>query len=89
MNDVPREGRSADTKGGLLGLYRDMLLLRRFEEELYKFVEAKQKVWLASYVVLLFVFAAFFYLLRLGYLDFAGQFTPLLQRLSAGGMAKI
>jgi small-conductance mechanosensitive channel len=50
-------------------------------------VEAKQKVWLAGYVVLLFVFAALFYLLRLGYLDFAGNLTPLLQRMAAGGMA--
>jgi small-conductance mechanosensitive channel len=52
-----------------------------------KVVEAKQKVWIAGYVILLFVFAAAFYLLRLNYFDFAERYVPLLQRLAAGGMA--
>jgi small-conductance mechanosensitive channel len=52
-------------------------------------VEAKQKAWLASYVLLLVAFGAVFYLLRLGYFDLGERFQPLGQRLAVGGMAII
>lgn len=50
-------------------------------------VETRHKFWLATYVILLFGFAAVFYLARLEYFGFAERFIPLVQRLAAGGMA--
>jgi small-conductance mechanosensitive channel len=50
-------------------------------------VEAREKIWFASYIILLFGFAAVYYLLRLDYINFGERFHPLSQRLAMGGMA--
>jgi small-conductance mechanosensitive channel len=50
-------------------------------------VETKQKVWLGTYALLLLFFGGLYYLLRLGLLNFAGKYVPLLQRLNLGVMA--
>ena len=47
-------------------------------------VERKQKLWFGTYVLLLLGFAALYYVIRLGVLDFPERFNPLLQRLSLG-----
>lgn len=50
-------------------------------------VEPKQKFWIGIYVLFFIVFLVIYYLLRLGYLDFANRYVPLLQRLILGAMA--
>jgi small-conductance mechanosensitive channel len=50
-------------------------------------VETKQKVWLVTYVLLLFVLGGLYYLLRLGVFNFAGKYVALLQRFTLGMMA--
>jgi small-conductance mechanosensitive channel len=52
-------------------------------------VETRQKVWLGTYVLLLILFASLYYLLRLGIFDFAGEYVPLIQRLTLGMMATV
>lgn len=50
-------------------------------------VETKQKFWLGTYLLLLLGFGTIYYLLRLGYFDFAVRYIPPLQRLALGAMA--
>jgi small-conductance mechanosensitive channel len=50
-------------------------------------VETKEKLWLGTYLLLLLGFGAAYFLLRLGYLDFAFRYVPPLQRIALGGMA--
>ena len=51
-------------------------------------VEAKQKFFLGTYMLVLLAAGAFYYLVRLGYLDIiAGRFSPLIQRVALGSMA--
>jgi small-conductance mechanosensitive channel len=50
-------------------------------------VETRQKVWLGTYVLLLFVLGGLYYLLRLGVFNFAGKYVTLLQRFTLGMMA--
>lgn len=45
------------------------------------------KYWLLAYALSLLVFTTFFYLLRLGFLNFTGNYLPLLQRVCLGAMA--
>jgi small-conductance mechanosensitive channel len=47
-------------------------------------VEPKQKFWLVTYFVLFASAAAFYYLVRLGYLGLSEQATQLAQRLTVG-----
>ncbi len=50
-------------------------------------VKAKHKFWFGSYLLVFLGLAAFYYLLRLRFLGFAAQVTPLLQRFILGAMA--
>src|ERR687894_2475733 len=50
-------------------------------------VKTRQKLWLGTYILLLIVFGTLYYLLRLGVFNFAGEYVPLLQRLTLGVMA--
>src|SRR5688572_27518600 len=57
------------------------------KEETAVVVEAKHKVWFGSYLLLLLGLTGLYYLLRLGFFDFAAPYVPLLQRLTLGAMA--
>lgn len=57
------------------------------KEETVVAVEVRHKVWFTSYLVALLGLAGLYYLLRLGFLDFAALYLPLLQRLTLGAMA--
>jgi len=50
-------------------------------------VETRHKVWLGSYILLLFVLGVVYYLLRRKELAFAEDYIPLIQRLVVGFMA--
>jgi small-conductance mechanosensitive channel len=50
-------------------------------------VETRQKFWIGSYLLLLLAFGVLYYLIRLGFFSFAGGYTQLIQRLTAGAMA--
>ncbi len=50
-------------------------------------VETKHKFWLATYILLLLGFGVIYYLLRLGFFDFAPRFVPMLERLVLGATA--
>jgi len=50
-------------------------------------VETKQKVWIGTYVLLLLGLGGLYYLVRLGFFNFAGKYLALLQRLTLGTMA--
>lgn len=52
-------------------------------------VEAKHKLWLGIYVVLLLGLGAFYYLLRLHFLDFAAVYVPPIQRATLGAMTVV
>ncbi len=52
-------------------------------------VEAKQKFFFGTYVLLLLFGAAFYYLLRLGYFDIAGRFVSPMERAVLGIMAVV
>jgi small-conductance mechanosensitive channel len=49
-------------------------------------VEARHKVWIGSYLILLVALGILYYSARLGAFDFAGDYRPLIQRLIAGSM---
>ena len=49
-------------------------------------VETKQKVWIGTYVLLLLGLGGAYYLIRLGFFNFAGKYLPLLQRFTLGAM---
>jgi small-conductance mechanosensitive channel len=57
------------------------------KEETAVVVEAKHKVWFGSYLLVLLGLTGLYYLLRLGFFDFAAPYVPLLQRLTLGAMA--
>lgn len=50
-------------------------------------VETTQKFWLVTYLLLLIGFGILYYLLRLGYFDFAIGHAPILERLNLGAIA--
>src|ERR1043165_990922 len=50
-------------------------------------VETRQKVWIGTYVSLLLGLGGLFYLIRLGFFNFAGKYLSLLQRFTLGAMA--
>lgn len=50
-------------------------------------VEAKQKFWLGTYIILLLSFGAVYWLLGLQFFGFAARFIPVLQKLSLGAMS--
>ena len=50
-------------------------------------VEIKHKVWFTSYLLTLLGLTGVYYLLRLGFFDFAASYIPLAQRLVLGAMA--
>lgn len=50
-------------------------------------VEPAQKLWLVVYALVLFGLGAVYYLLRLGYFDFADVYLPLLERSALGAIA--
>ncbi len=52
-------------------------------------VEPKQKIWIVTYLLLLAGLSVFYYLLRLGYFDFAVRYIPPLQRLTLGAMGVV
>src|SRR5688572_5259621 len=52
-------------------------------------VEPKQKFWIGTYLLLLAGFGVFYYLLRLGYFDFAVRFIPPLERLTLGAIGVV
>ena len=52
-------------------------------------VERRQKFWLGTYLLLLFGLGAVYYLVRLGYFDFAVHYVPPFQRLVVGAMAVV
>src|SRR5688500_1023133 len=52
-------------------------------------VEPKQKLWIGTYLLLLAGLGVFYYLLRLGYFDFAVRYIPPLQRLTLGTMGVV
>lgn len=49
-------------------------------------VEARGKLWIGVYLLLLVGLAVAYYLLRLGQFDFAPRYVPLLQRTTIGAM---
>jgi small-conductance mechanosensitive channel len=56
------------------------------KEETKLTVETKHKVWLGTHMLVLLGLTGLYYLLRLGYFEFAAQYVPLLQRLTLGAM---
>jgi small-conductance mechanosensitive channel len=52
-------------------------------------VETKHKFWFGTYLLLLAGFGVFYYLLRLGYFDFAVRYIPPLERLTLGAMGVV
>ena len=50
-------------------------------------VPTKHKLEISSYIVLLIALGIFYYLLRIGYFDFAARYTATLQRFTLGLMA--
>ena len=52
-------------------------------------VETKHKFWFGTYLLLLVGFGVFYYLLRLGYFDFAVRYIPPLERLTLGAMGVV
>ncbi|HEU4813415.1 MAG TPA: mechanosensitive ion channel family protein [Xanthomonadaceae bacterium] len=50
-------------------------------------VEARHKLWLAGYVLLILALGVTYYLLRLHWFDFGDRFTPLVRRGVLGAMA--
>jgi small-conductance mechanosensitive channel len=52
-------------------------------------VEAKHKVWIGSYLILLVALGVLYYFIRHGALDFIGEYEPLIQRLVVGSMAMV
>jgi small-conductance mechanosensitive channel len=49
-------------------------------------LDTKRKFQVAIYLFFFLAFGSIYYLIRLGYFDFAEQYVPLLQRLSIGAM---
>ncbi len=49
-------------------------------------VESKQKFWLGTYILVLLGFGAAYYIFRLGYVDFAAVYVPLIERLLTAAM---
>jgi small-conductance mechanosensitive channel len=56
-------------------------------EEQPRRIDTKQKFWFVTYVLFLFAFAAVFYLGRLGFLSFAGEYQTLVLRFATGAAA--
>ena len=54
-----------------------------------KVIETKHKFWVGTYVLVLLGLGAVYYLLRLGYFDFAIRYVPPLSRLITGSMAVV
>jgi small-conductance mechanosensitive channel len=52
-------------------------------------VEAKHKLGLGVYVLMLLGFGVFYYLLRLEFFDFAARFVPPIQRATLGAMSVV
>src|SRR4051794_40385602 len=52
-------------------------------------VETRQKVWIGTYALLFLGMGGYYYLIRLGFFNFAGKYLPLLQRLALGAMASV
>ena len=52
-------------------------------------VGAKHKVWIAGYTAGLIGLGIIFYLVRLGFFDFTGDYLPLVRRLVVGAMAAV
>src|SRR5258705_12278588 len=51
-------------------------------------VEPRQKLFLGTYLIVLFSAIAFYYLVTFGYLDLAGErFVPVLERVALGTAA--
>ena len=50
-------------------------------------VEARHKVWLGSYLILLFALGVLYYVLRNGAFGFADEYVPLIERVVVGLMA--
>src|SRR5437764_15304892 len=52
-------------------------------------VETRQKVWIGTYVLLLVGLGGLYYLIRLGFFNFAGKYLDLFSRFTKGTMAII
>jgi small-conductance mechanosensitive channel len=50
-------------------------------------VETRHKFWIGTYIAIFVVFLIAYYLIRLGYFDFAERYHALAQRLNVGAMA--
>jgi hypothetical protein len=50
-------------------------------------VEARHKIFIGSYVLMLLALGGVYYLLRLRFFGFAARYVPLIQRLTLGAMA--
>ena len=50
-------------------------------------VEAKQKFWLGTYIVILFAIGVVYYSTRFGLFDMLGEYTRLLERFTIGALA--
>ncbi|MCA1850501.1 MAG: mechanosensitive ion channel family protein, partial [Acidobacteria bacterium] len=59
------------------------------KEEEKPVVETRQKLWIWTYLLLLMGLGGLFYLIRLGFLDFAGKYLPLLNRFTLAAMAAV
>jgi small-conductance mechanosensitive channel len=57
------------------------------KEETKPVVEATQKVWIVTYVLLLVGLGGLYYLLRLRFFGFAAKYVPLIQRFTLGAIA--
>lgn len=52
-------------------------------------VKTRHKVFIGGYAIALVAFAIFYYVIRLGLLDFAGTYLRLIQRFTVGAMAAV
>lgn len=68
-------------------IQRELKRTATTKEETVVVVERKHKLWFTSYLVTLLGLTSLYYLLRLGFFDFATAYLPLLQRLVLGAMA--
>src|SRR5690349_4262824 len=52
-------------------------------------VETTQKLWIGTYILLILAFGTLYYLIRLGFFGFVGEYAAPMQRLTAGAMAVV
>lgn len=52
-------------------------------------VEARHKIFIGSYILMLLALGAVYYLLRLRFFGFAARYVPLIQRFTLGAMAVV